>query len=73
MAGFESIDAVRALSISDVTKLTNPQLKKALQTLLTAERAEEPSNSDLLNELRDIQGKLNEINAVKRRGKMLIL
>ena len=72
MAGnYESVDAVRALSSNDVSKLTNPQLKKALLTILTAERAEEPSNSDLLNELRDIKDKLREINTVKEEVKCL--
>ena len=71
MANFESVEIVRALTQNDVNKLTNPQLKKALATLLTADRNEEPSNNDLLNELKVIKDNIQEINKVKEEVKCL--
>ena len=72
MAGnFESVENVRALSQNEVNKLTNPQLKKALMTILTADQNEETSNNDLLNELRIIKANVQEINKVKEEVKCL--
>ena len=71
MANFESVEIVRALTQNDVNKLTNPQLKKALATLLTSDRNEEPSNNDLLNELKVIKDNIQEINKVKEEVKCL--
>ena len=72
MAGnFESVEIVRALTQNDVNKLTNPQLKKALVTILTDARTEEPSNHELLTELKVIKTKIQEINAVREEVKCL--
>ena len=50
MAGnYESIDNVRALSQTEVNKLSAPQLKKALMAIITADKNDEPSNNDLLS------------------------
>ena len=69
MAGtYDCIDTVRALSQEDISKLTNAQLKKALVPIVTAE---EPSNNDLLNELREIKEKIRDINIVKEEVKGL--
>ena len=65
MAGYDSVENVRALTHNDVNKLNNAQLKKALVTILTAEREEEPSNNDLLSELKVIKENIQEINKVK--------
>ena len=71
MADLGSAEIVRALSQTEVNKLTNPQLKKALQTLITTPIDEEPSNTILLNELKDINEKINEINTLKEDIKCL--
>ena len=68
---YESIDMVRALSQNEVNKLTNPQLKKALMTAISTERDEEPSNNELLRELRVIKEQLNEINTVREEVRCL--
>ena len=73
MADFSSIDTVRALTQNEVNKLNNAQLKKALLTSIntTTTKDEETSNSDLLNELKEIKGKLNEISTLKEEVRCL--
>ena len=72
MAGnYEIIDNVRALSQNEVNKLSATQLKKALMTIITADKPDEPSNNDLLAELRIIQANVQEINKVKEEVKCL--
>ena len=71
MADLGSAEIVRALSQTEVNKLTNAQLKKALQILITTPIDEEPSSTILLNELKDIKEKINEINILKEDVKCL--
>ena len=54
-----------------MNKLTNAQLKKALQIIITTPIDEEPSSTILLNELKDIKEKINEINILKEDVKCL--
>ena len=70
MANFESIECVRALSQNEVNKLTNPQLKKALATILEAEQ-NEPNIDPVLVELREIKESIRELSAVKEEVKVL--
>ena len=57
MSNYESIDVVRALAATEINKLTNIQLRKALATLLENNVLPQgPSNADLLNELNAIWG-----------------
>ena len=49
MADLSTAESIRALSQSEVNRLNNAQLKKALQTLITTPQSEEPSNTVLLN------------------------
>ena len=52
MAGdYSRVDTVKALSEQEVNKLTNPQLKKALWTILTVEEVSEQKSFDLLKTL----------------------
>ncbi|KAK8373056.1 hypothetical protein O3P69_015593, partial [Scylla paramamosain] len=46
--------------------MTNPQLKRALTTVLGAERREEPSNSVLLDELRFLREEMAEMKKLKQ-------
>ena len=68
MAGnYESVESVRALSQNDVKKMTNPELKKALSTLLEA-GPNVPNNNNIdpvLAELREIKESIRELSAVK--------
>ena len=68
---YDDAEAVRALSQTEVNRLNNAQLKRALSTVLNAERAEEPSNNDLLNEIREIKESLQKLNRVKVEVKSL--
>ena len=71
MADLSTAESVRALSQTEVNRLNNTQLKKALQTLITAPTSEEPSNTVLLNELKAINEKLKEINTLKEEVRYL--
>ena len=71
MADLSSVDTVKALSQTEVNKLNNAQLKKALLTIITTTKDEEPSNNILLSELKDIKETLHEINTLKKEVKCL--
>ncbi|KAK8377055.1 hypothetical protein O3P69_013599 [Scylla paramamosain] len=66
MANLDDIVAVRDLSANTISKMTNPQLKRALTTVLGAERREEPSNSVLLDELRFLCEEMAEMKKLKQ-------
>lgn len=66
MANLDDIVAVRDLSANTISKMTNPQLKPALTTVLGAERREEPSNSVLLDELRFLREEMAEMKKLKQ-------
>ena len=69
MAGnLDSADNVRALSQTDINKLTNPQLKKALSLILDSQRNE---SNEVLTELREIKASIQEFSAVKAEVKNL--
>ena len=70
MANFESIECVRALSQNEVNKMTNPQLKKALATILGAEQ-NKPNTDPVLVELREIKDSIRQLSAVKEEVKEL--
>ena len=55
MSSFEDVDTVRSLGRSEIDKLKNAQLKQALLTLINENRNDEPSNTVLLNEIRDMK------------------
>ena len=64
-----SIEDVRLLSATEITKLTNPQLKTALATIVASYNSNEntsgPTNADILKELHDIKKDLKELNSLK--------
>ena len=66
-------DVVRALSAAEISKLTNPQLKIALATLLNDENTAVtgPSNADLMIKLNTIELSLKEIPALKKENARL--
>ena len=66
MANFDDIGAVCALGATEVTKMTNPQLKKALSTLLNAESGEQASNNILLDEIRGLRKQVDELGNLKQ-------
>ena len=61
MANYDDINAIRGLSQTEINKLNNAQLKLALGTMVVAERerAKEPSNSEILNEIRELNAKIH--------------
>ncbi|KAK4299839.1 hypothetical protein Pmani_027911 [Petrolisthes manimaculis] len=71
MVGFENVDTVRALSTNDIGKMTNPQLKKALVTLVTAEQSTEPTNQLLLEEIRHLRTEVADIMSIKQEFQQL--
>ena len=46
--------------------MTNPQLKRALSTLVNSGKDGEPSNSILLDELRSIRKEVEEVKNLKQ-------
>lgn len=71
MADFDNAVAVRDLSANTINKMTNPQLKRALTTLLGAEKREEPPNSVLLDELRSLREEMAEMKKLKQEVERL--
>lgn len=65
MAGNGSVEEVWALTTNDISKMTNPQLKRALSTLVTAGREREPTNADLLEEIRKMREEVAEIKGLR--------
>ena len=64
----ENIDvvAIKALTVNDVDKMRNAQLKQALTTLINEARDEEPSNRTLLEELRSLKEAVAEMTKLKK-------
>ena len=71
MAEYENADTVMKLAASQITKMTNPQLKTALSTLLNAKRQEEPGNSILLEEIKYLREEIRELKQVKKEVELL--
>ena len=71
MAKYENADLVMNLAASQITKMTNPQLKAALKTLLNAKRQEEPANSILLEEIKYLREEIREIKQIKKEVELL--
>lgn len=68
----DSAEMVRELSPNEISKMTNAQLKRALTTLLSAERREEdPPNSVLLEELRSLREEIAEVKDLKQEVQRL--
>lgn len=65
MSSFEDVDTVRSLARSEIDKLKNAQLRQALVTLINESRSDEPSNTVLLDEIRDMKKILNEVTTLK--------
>lgn len=51
--------------------MTNPQLKRALSTLVSAEREEEPTNAVLLQEIQKMRKEVAEIGGLREEVKNL--
>lgn len=71
MAEYADVAAVRALTVNDIEKLKNAQLKQALATLVTESRSDEPSNRVLLEELRSLREAVAEMTVLKKEVKTL--
>ena len=66
MANFEDANVVRALASGEISKMTNPQLKKALSTLISADNQAQASNDVLLQEIRSIKEELKNMANIKK-------
>lgn len=55
MSNLEDASAVRALAQSEINKMTNAQLKKALATLVNANPPDQGQNDALLDEIRGLR------------------
>ena len=69
MASYNNVDAVKAFSATEINKLTAAQLKRALRTIVAYQPDEEqPPNSELLQEIRNIR---EDLPAMKGRKKVI--
>lgn len=71
MAALEDADTVRALVPGEINKMTNPQLKKALATLINADASQQPSNNDLLDEIRSLKDEVKAMAGIKQKVDVL--
>ena len=68
---YDSVENVRVLSQNEINKMTNPQLKRALSTLVNSGKDGEPSNSILLGELQSIRKEVEEVKNLKQEVQRL--
>ena len=66
MATLEYPNAVRALAPTEINKMTNPQVKKALAILITVYTSAQPSNNDLLEEIRSLKEEMKSMASIKQ-------
>ena len=66
MSNYDSAEVIRALTPAQVNKLSNPQLKQALSVLLTESQ---PSNNDILEEIRGLRQQVIELQGIKQEFK----
>ena len=76
---YDSVETVRTLSRNDVSGLSSNDLKKALNTLLTESREavtnrqladnNEPSNAELLQEIRELRMTIGNVTEIKEQVK----
>lgn len=67
MANYDNVDIVKALSATEINKLTATQLKCALRTIVAHQPDEEqPPNSELLEEIRNIREDLAAMKEMKK-------
>lgn len=67
MASYDNVDSVKALSATEINRLTAAQLKCALRTIVAHQPDEgQPSNSELLEEIRNIREDLAVMKEMKK-------
>ena len=66
MSNYDNAEVIRALTPAQVNKLSNPQLKQALNVLLTESQ---PSNNDILEEIRGLRQQVVELQGIKQEFK----
>lgn len=67
MTEYENVDTVMNLASSQITKMTNAQLKAALNTVLHTRNQEEPANSILLEEIKSLKEEVREMKTIRER------
>ena len=67
MPEYENVDTVMNLASSQITKMTNAQLKAALNTVLHTRKQEEPAKSILLEEIKSLKEEVREMKTIRER------
>ncbi|KAK4299453.1 hypothetical protein Pmani_028266 [Petrolisthes manimaculis] len=67
MATLDNADTARALAPGEINKMTNPQLKKALATLINTDASQQPSNNDLLDEIKSLKADDRGMAGIKQK------
>ena len=73
---FDSVDTVQGLASQEINRMTNPQLKRALNTLVSAQReisqrGDGPTNAVLLQEIKKLREEVKEIRDLKMQVQCL--
>lgn len=73
---YNSLETIQALAPNEINRMTNPQLKKALTTLVAArrednERDDNPTNAILLQEIQMLRQEVAEIRQLKKEVQSL--
>ena len=76
MAEFDCVDTVQALAPNEINRMTNPQLKRALSTLVTSQRENiqrenDPTNAILLQEIKMLREEVAELKGLKKEVQSL--
>ena len=71
MAALDDADTVRALAPGEINKMTNPQLKKALSTLINVVVSQQPSNNELLDEIKSLEEEVKAMAGIKQKVDLL--
>ena len=66
MADYANADVVRGLRQTEVNKMTNAQLKAALNTLLTNDTTSGQINNVLLEEIRELRKQVADLQGIKQ-------
>ena len=63
MSNYDNREVARSLTPVQVNKLSNPQLKQALNVLLSGSQ---PANNDILEEIRGLRQKVVKLQEIKQ-------
>lgn len=67
---YDQVEDVRSLTQAQISKLTNPQLKTALLTVISADNSN-PSNAVLLEEIKSLKKDIDDVKNIRQEVEQL--